>query len=308
MNNNKFLYGFDGLMAGLLIMGLCGCSTVKGIFGKSASKESVARAEITMVDTATSKINTKKLDIIGEYSYGIKLVTNAPPAVIDLNERIGSLANQPTIEAMKEMEKLVSQLITNNNNLLLKKDKQITELQKNQIKLNLEKETAVNKYIELAGETAMKSDTLQSSLNQMNQWGGLGAIWYGLKRLVVRLAWGLGIFSVIFIILRVASMSNPMAASVFSIFSKIGSWFIGMIEFIVPKAAEMAGQTATAVFNAYKSTLTKVVDAIQMARERAKAAGKEPNINDVLDEVAKSMNTDEKAIVSELKKALNWQQ
>ena len=103
-------------------------------------------------------------------------------------------------------------------------------------------------------------------------------------------------------------MSNPMAASVFSIFSKIGSWFIGMIEFIVPKAAEMAGQTATAVFNAYKSTLTKVVDAIQMARERAKAAGKEPNINNVLDEVAKSMNTDEKAIVSELKKVLNWQQ
>jgi hypothetical protein len=302
---NKF---YLSLLAAFIIPTITGCSTVKGIFGKSASKETVARAEITVVDKEVAKVNVQKLDRIGEYSYGIKLVTNTPPAVIDLNERIGSLANQPTLEAMKEMEKLVSQLMTNNHKLLLKKDKEIEDLQEDTIKLNLEKETAINKYIELASATAMKTDTLQSSLNQMNSWGGLGAIWYGLKRLIVRMAWGIGIFSIIFVILRVASMSNPMAASVFSIFSKIGSWFIGMIEFIVPKAAEMAGHTATAVFNAYKSTLTKVVDAIQMAKERAAAAGKEPNINDVLDEVSKSMNTDEKAIVDELKKALNWKQ
>jgi len=302
---NKF---YLSLLAAFIIPTITGCSTVKGIFGKSASKETVARAEITVVDKEVAKVNVQKLDRIGEYSYGIKLVTNTPPAVIDLNERIGSLANQPTLEAMKEMEKLVSQLMTNNHKLLLKKDKEIEDLQEDTIKLNLEKETAINKYIELASATAMKTDTLQSSLNQMNSWGGLGAIWYGLKRLIVRMAWGIGIFSIIFVILRVASMSNPMAASVFSIFSKIGSWFIGMIEFIVPKAAEMAGHTATAVFNAYKSTLTKVVDAIQMAKERATAAGKEPNINDVLDEVAKSMDTEEKAIVDELKKALNWKQ
>lgn len=302
---NKF---YLSLLAAFIIPTITGCSTVKGIFGKSASKETVARAEITVVDKEVAKVNVQKLDRIGEYSYGIKLVTNTPPAVIDLNERIGSLANQPTLEAMKEMEKLVSQLMTNNHKLLLKKDKEIEDLQEDTIKLNLEKETAINKYIELASATAMKTDTLQSSLNQMNSWGGLGAIWYGLKRLIVRMAWGIGIFSIIFVILRVASMSNPMAASVFSIFSKIGNWFIGMIEFIVPKAAEMAGHTATAVFNAYKSTLTKVVDAIQMAKERATAAGKEPNINDVLDEVAKSMDTEEKAIVDELKKALNWKQ
>lgn len=302
---NKF---YLGLSTAFIIISIMGCSTVKGIFGKSSSKETVARAEILSVDIEVSKINVQKLDRIGEYSYGIKLITNAPPIVTDLNERISSLANQPTLEAMKEMETLVSQLMTNNHKLLLKKDKEIEDLQEDAIKLALEKETAINRYIELASVTAMKTDTLQSSLNQMNSWGGLGAIWYGLKRLVVRMAWGLGIFSVLFIVLRVASMSNPMAASVFSIFSKIGSWFIGMIEFIVPKAAEMAGHTATAVFNAYKSTLTKVVDAIQMAKERALAAGKEPNINDVLDEVAKSMNTDEKAIVEELKKALNWKQ
>lgn len=302
---NKFYLGF---LTAFVILSIMGCSTVKGIFGKSASKETVARAEITVVDKEVAKVNVQKLDRIGEYSYGIKLVTNTPPAVTDLNERIGSLANQPTLEAMKEMETLVSQLMTNNHKLLLKKDKEIVDLQEDAIKLGLEKETAINKYIELASATAMKTDTLQSSLNQMNSWGGLGAIWYGLKRLIVRMAWGIGIFSVIFVILRVASMSNPMAASVFSIFSKIGSWFIGMIEFIVPKAAEMAGHTATAIFNAYKSTLIKVVDAIQMAKERAKAAGKEPNINDVLDEVSKSMNADEKAIIGELKKALNWQQ
>lgn len=302
---NKFYLGF---LTAFVILSIMGCSTVKGIFGKSASKETVARAEITVVDKEVAKVNVQKLDRIGEYSYGIKLVTNAPPAVTDLNERIGSLANQPTLEAMKEMETLVSQLMTNNHKLLLKKDKEIVDLQEDAIKLGLEKETAINKYIELASATAMKTDTLTAALKEYQGWFGLKAVFKGLWQFVKSMAWGLGIFSIIFIILRVASMSNPMAASVFSIFSKIGSWFIGMIEFIVPKAAEMAGHTATAVFNAYKSTLTKVVDAIQMAKERATAAGKEPNINDVLDEVSKSMNTDEKAIVDELKKALNWKQ
>ncbi len=75
---------------------------------------------------------------------------------------------------------------------------------------------------------------------------------------------------------------------------------------IVPKAVDIAGHVTTDAFNAYKSTLTKIVDAIQSAKTTAIAAGKEPNLEDVLDQVAKSMNEDEKAIVTEIKKALHW--
>ena len=300
---NKFYLGF---FTAFIILSMLGCASVKGIFGKSASKESHARAVVTQVDNATSKLNVQKLDRIGEYSYGIKLVTNTPPAVTDLNERIGSLANQPTLEAMKEMEKLVSQLMTNNHKLLLKKDKEIEDLQEDAIKLGIERETAINKYIELASETAMKTDTLTAALKEYQGWFGLKAVFKGLWQFIKSAAWGIGIFSVLFVVLRIASMSNPMAASIFSIFSRMGSWIINIVEYIVPKAVEKAGHIASDIFNVYKSTLTKVVDSIQMAKERAAASGKPADIGAVLDELAKSMNPEEKAIVDELKKALNW--
>jgi len=158
----------------------------------------------------------------------------------------------------------------------------------------------------VAQEAAAAADAYKVELDKMNKWFGLGAIWYGLKRLIISSMWILGIGGVLFIILRLVSYSNPVAASIFSIFSTIGSWFVRGIEFLLPKAVALAGNTANKVFNVYKSTLWKIVDGIQTIKDRANASGKEPSINEMLDEVAKSMNSDEKAIVDEIKKALNW--
>ena len=84
------------------------------------------------------------------------------------------------------------------------------------------------------------------------------------------------------------------------------SWVVNIIKLIVPKAVEMAGHVTTDAFNVYKSTMWKLVDGIQTIKDRAVAKGQAPNLNDVLDEVAKSMNADEKQIVEEIKKSLNW--
>lgn len=303
MNNKTFLVGF---LTGLMIIVLFGCSTTKKIFGKAAVAENAAKAKIVSVEKQEAKTATKKLDRIGEYSYGISQVTNVPIPVIELNERISSLANQPTEEAKKEMKKLVTDLMATNNALLLKKDKQIAELVRLENNLQSEKEDLLNNYMNLSATTAMQKDSLQSTLSDMNSWGGFGAIWYGIKRLIVRFAWGIGIFSIAFLVLRVLSMSNPIAASIFSIFNMMGSWLVNIIKVLVPKAVDLAGHVTTTLFNAYKSSLTKLVDAIQQAKLDSVKSGQPVDIKIVLNEVAKTMNEDEKAIIDEIKKALNY--
>jgi hypothetical protein len=319
---NKFLYGF---LASLVVISMLGCSSIlknnEGVLGKSSKKAAEVDTKIRQTENMTAAANEARLVHIGAWSEGTqysleKIKTNTPPEVVvakQINERVRALADKPDFKEAQEVKAIVDDLLSQiekekqaGAKALASKDKEIAKIQLSMQNLNNVREQEIANALAQSKANAAIADQYKATLSEMDAWGGLGAIKYGFSRLIKRLAWGLGIFTVLFIILRVLSLSNPMAASIFRIFSHIGSWFINIIEFIVPKAAQMAGHTATAVFNAYKSTLTKVVDAIQMAKERAEAAGKPADLNAVLDEVAKSMNTDEKAIVDELKKALNW--
>jgi hypothetical protein len=103
-------------------------------------------------------------------------------------------------------------------------------------------------------------------------------------------------------------MSNPLAGAIFSIFTLIGSWAVNVIKFLIPKAVTSAGYVTETAFSSYKSTLTKIVDAIQTAKLKAGASGTrvKPDLAAALDQIAQSMNDDEKQIVMEIKKALYW--
>ncbi len=186
------------------------------------------------------------------------------------------------------------------------KDKEIQLLQTESRTLDTQKDSEIRKYMLAAQEFAANADAYKAKLGEMDQWMGLGAVWYGLKKFVISSMWILGIGSILFIILRIASFSNPLAASIFSIFSTIGSWVVKSIEFIIPKAVQTAGHVAGEVFNAYQSTLRKLVDGIQLIKDRAATKGESPKLEDVLDEVAKSMNEQEKEVISEIKRALHW--
>ena len=157
-----------------------------------------------------------------------------------------------------------------------------------------------------ADVNARAADQYKATLGQMDSWFGLGAVFYGTKKFIVSSAWILGIGSILFIILRILTTSNPIASALFSVFDQMGNWLVHTIQVVFPKAVSLAGNVSSQLFNSYKSTLTKIVDAVQMAQSNSTASGKTATIQDALNEAAKSMNTDEKAIVDELKKALNW--
>jgi hypothetical protein len=305
----------------MLILAASSC-TIFTNKGAAAKVEEKGRAKIVNVEAQTKFNNAEKLENIAGLAYGTGYAlskVNDPPkevgVAIDLNQRIVSLAGSPTIEKMKEMQEMIDKLTSllaterkEGKQLLETKDLIITALQDETKALATAKEIEISKYIATAQNLAAAADGYKAELQEYQGWFGLKAVFKGLWQFIKSSMWILGIGSVLFLILRIVSMSNPIAASIFSIFNIFGSWMVNIIKLIFPKALELAGNTANHVFDAYKSTMWKLVDGIQTIKDRSKAAGKTPDLNEVLDEVSKTMNSDEKAIITEIKKALNWTQ
>lgn len=301
----------------LVISLFTGCSTIKGFFGKNANKESKQAVKIQSVEDKQNINLQDKMDQVGVLAsgtdYALNKVTNKEPSVEvaqDINKRVLSLAGSPNIEAEKEMWKMVDTLLTDKLRgmvLMAKKDSEINALQQKDKQLRNEWQKEIDKYQLLAANTAMKADTLQQSMDKMDSWFGLGAVFYGLKRLVVRLAWVIGIGSVLFLILRFASLSNPIAGSIFSVFNMMGSWIVNAIKVIFPKALEMAGNTATAVFDSYKGTMVKIIDGIQVLKDQQ---GRDPNkkytLDELMIELEKNMGDKDKILVTQIKQEIGY--
>lgn len=305
----------------LLAFTLAGCGILsknKGVVGKASIAENKAKSRIEMVDNTAAKMNVQRLDKIGAFASGIDYLfqkdanqSREAAAAKALNERVIGLANKPDFKEALEIESIAAQMVANQVNgqkALAEKDKEVEDLGLSVKDLQTRKEQTVTSYIKLADKNAALTDQYKETLGQMDSFFGLGAVWYGAKHFASRLFLFLIIGGIIFLALRIASMSNPIAASIFGIFNQVGSCFVYGIAALFPKALELAGNTATTVFNAYKETLTKIVDAVQIVRDRATVSGKQATIEDYLNEAEKSMNSDEKAIVEEIKKGLNWKQ
>lgn len=308
------------LASSILILAGCAVFTNKG---KAAKAEEKDRARIASVEGKIVANNAEKMDQIAQLAYGTDYAlskVNEPPREVkvarDVNQRVISLAGSPTIDKMKEMQttidNLTSMLATERDEgkkLLELKDTEIGDLQLQSKTLVQAKDMEIRRYMVAAQEAAATADAYKAELGEYQGWFGLKAVFKGLWQFVKSSMWFLGIGSILFIFLRVASMSNPIAASVFSIFNMVGSWVVNMIKVIFPKALELAGNTATSVFNAYRGTMYKIIDGIQTVKERQKALG-DPNkkftIDEMLEELSKIMNDEDKKRVDEIKREIGY--
>jgi hypothetical protein len=300
----------------VLIASFTGCSTIRGIFGKKASAEAKQASKIEQIDDKIATNNEDKIIQISSFSYGIQYslnkVTNPEPSVIiakDLNTRILTLSGNPLLEEIKRMELLVDNLTSTNIALIKKgqtdlanKDKEVVKLQNESNKLLDEKDTEVKKYMLLAKDTALRADTAQAELKKFTGWFGLSAIYQGFKQLFTTSIWFIVIFIILFIVLRILSTTNPIAAAIFGVFNLIGSWFISALKYITPKAASAAGYVGKEAYDLTKQTLTKVVDAVEVAKTK----GVDTSVITV--EAGQTMNSNNKEIVNNIKKDLNYKQ
>lgn len=315
-----FRYFLIGALCATVLYFMSGCATEK-IFGKTATAEAKAKANVENVEFQLGENLQAKFDQLANITFGIGYSLNKesnPSSAVEtarmLNERASSITGAPSLDEMKKMREMVdnltSELATERAKgkvALDAKDLEITTLQTKSKLLADAKDAEIRKYMKQAQDVAMKADAIQSKLDQMDGLFGLGAVWYGAKKFVVSMSWFIGIGSILYLILRFASMSNPLAASIFSIFDTIMSWFVHLIQVVAPKALQVAGQTATGVANAYRDAMTKMIDNIEALQEMQKRdPTKKYTIDELLAELSKSMDSDEKAMITKIKRNIGY--
>jgi hypothetical protein len=191
------------------------------------------------------------------------------PAVIAaevLNTRVQNIAGLPNLDDQKSMTALADALINGDGaKALAEKDKEISDLQSEKKDLLSNKDKAIADYMNLAEKTALKTDTLSSQLASYTSYWGLGAVVKGLWSFASHIFWVLLIGGVLYIALRLLADTNPIAAAVFSIFTRIGSLAIQAIEYIAPKSIaelELVGNEAyTALETEYNNLKNSIIAA-----------------------------------------------
>ena len=319
----NFTSGF--IAAGLLILSVSCASLVSknsGVFGKASKTQADQRAKVEAIDTGIHKNDKEKLTGIGAWAEGTKYaldkVQDPPKEVVvakDVNERIKALANKPDYDEVKEVQAIIDQLLSDfkteqdkGKKALANKDDQIYTLNLQMRVLEDEKQDEIAKYMKIAEANALKTDQYKATLNEMDSFFGFGAMWYGLKKFISKAFIFLSIGAVLFIVLRALSVTNPAIGAIFGVFEQVFAGVIKVIQGIAPRAVQFAGNVSAKLFQGYKKTLNKLVDTIELIKEREKATGgtKKYTIDEFLEEVAKAMDTEDKDRIIVAKKELNW--
>lgn len=297
-----------------LLLLVTSCSTLlknnEGIFGKASQKNAEIGTDIRLTENAQSQANEDKLKHIGALSQGgvqyslEQIISNVPPQVTvakEMNERVEALAGKPDFTEVKGIEVIVDQLLSETDKVrkegeksLAAKDKEIQSIQNNDKVLDAQREGQIAQAMVQANINAQKADQYQATLSDMDKLGGLGAVWYGLHKLIVNASWILGIGGVLFFVLRILSFSNPLAASIFSIFSTMGAWVIHTVEYIFPKALDTAGFIAKTAYNDAQTALNEVITGVQTAE----ASGKPVSATTIIASVASSLTPAQQAQIT----------
>jgi hypothetical protein len=307
-------------LSALLLVG-CGLqSRNAGIFGKQAAATEKQSEKIDRIDRATGVNSDERLAHIGAFSVGIDYSLNklTEPSVEVLvaktvNQRIQALSNKPDFNEVKEVLGIVDGLLSTMKtqhdeatSSLQKKDVQISKLMTQVKDLDKQMQDQVQNVLKQSQANAMKADQYKETLNGLDSFWGMSAVFYGLKKLLVKLSWTLAIGGVLFLILRLAAASNPIAGAVFSVFETVISWVINCLKHISPKATTIAGFTDTRVYNSSKQFLNKIVDNVEHLKDIETRVGHDITVKELLSELSKTLDAAEKEEVAKIKQSLGY--
>jgi len=304
---------------------LASCSVLKPTKQVDTSQKALVKQEkvIEQVNEniarndKNKKIETSSLATGVQYS--LNQVTNPPVQVATaqaLNERVISIVGSPHLDEIKRIKATVDLL---NSEIaeerkrgqaeLDTRDAVITALQKEKIDLKEKYDTEVTDLSNQAMGIAKAADNNQATLNSMSGMFGLNAVFWGIKKFFFSMLTFILIGGVLFIILRLLSVMNPVAAAVFSVFSMVGSVLITILKSLTPNAISMAGLAPSSALTKYKTVLTKVVDVIQSMKERNSYIGDtqtKMDLTEVLSKLSHEMNDDDKSLIDEILVEQKW--
>lgn len=316
---NNYMKRFFILLVSLILVG-CGLTvrrqvdTAQNILNRQEKKIDLTVSDIEKVDAAKKQ---QTATLTAGIQHSLLQITN-PPIQVDtakaLNERVVSIIGSPHLDEIKRIKATVDLLNSHvaeerkrGEELLSQRDKIISELQKQNVDLKQKYDDQLWQLADKANNIAKESDAKQATINEMGGMFGLNAVMWGLKRFFFSCLTGILIFAVIFIVLRVLSMTNPIAASVFSIFNMIGSTIISTVKALTPNAFSMSKLVDEHEYNRYKETLDMIVDTIQEFRVKEKELpDKQYKLSEVLSVLNGIMDQKHKDVIDELLINQKW--
>jgi hypothetical protein len=306
----------------LITLFLIGCKVpvkqqvdaAQNALNKQERKIDLTISDIEKVDAAKKQ---QTATLTAGIQHSLLQITN-PPIQVDtakvLNERVVSIIGSPHLDEIKRIKATVDLLNSHvaeerkrGEELLSQRDKIISELQKQNVDLKQKYDDQLWQLADKAKEVAKESDAKQATINEMGGMFGLNAVIWGLKRFFFSCLTGILIFLVIFVVLRILSMTNPIAASIFSIFNMIGSAIISTVKAATPNAFTMSKLVDEHEHVRYKETLDMIVDTIQEFRVKEKEVpDKQYKLSEILNTLDRIMDQKHKDVIDELLINQKW--
>jgi hypothetical protein len=301
-----------------------GCfSTLKPGKPEVKNQNSLAKEEKKVdntIDDLDKNNKQKKIQtatLAAGIQHSLNNVTNPPSEVKtarDLNERVISIVGTPHIDELNKVKQMVDLLNSavieerkRGEQMLAEKDIIINKLQKETVELKEQYDEQMWGMNEKAKEIAKEADANKATLDSMSGMFGLNAVFWGVKKFFFSALTGIVVFGVIFLVLRVLSMVNPVAGAAFSIFNMFGSMILSLIKGLTPHAFEMSNFTSKDKVDEYKSPLIKIVDVIQELKEKQKdSSSKTYTISELLTKFDKEFDSHEKDLINDILKNLKW--
>jgi len=289
-------------------------NTAQNVLNKQERKIDLTLSDIEKVDAAKKQ---QTATLTAGIQHSLQQITN-PTIQVDtakaLNERVVSIIGSPHLDEIKRIKATVDLLNSQvaeerkrGEELLSLRDKIIVELQKQNIQLKEKYDDQLGDLNDKAKVLAKESDSKQATIDSMGGMFGLNAVIWGLKRFVFSTLTGILIFMVVFVVLRVLSMTNPVAASIFFIFNMIGSTVIATVKALTPNAVSMSKFVEAHEYNRYKETLDIIVDTIQEYIVKEKEfPEKQYKLSEVLINLRGVMDQKHKDVIEELLVNQKW--
>lgn len=303
------------------------CGSLNSFFKSNTSSQDKLDKKVVEIDSKKndlSKNSDTKLKQIGTLSYGIghaldkeKSPTENVSVAKELNDRVSSLAGSPDIKDANRIKNVVNQLVSEIEkekaagiNELKRLDNELQYSQSERVRLQSELNRKIDEFKKISIYIAEKNDENTQIVDSMDKWFGLGAVFYGLKKFVISSALILTIGSILFLVLRILAQSNPIAATVFSLFEMAGSTILHLFKAALPNSFQFAKFVDKDTSEKYRITLDKIVDTLQILKERGKGEGvpadKKVILDEIFNELSVKLDDSEKRVVNERLQSMNW--
>jgi hypothetical protein len=308
------------IISACLILVLSGCAIFSGSKNKNQAKIDTKLNKIEKTETGLVNNNDVRNKNIQSMSSGVDaalthiVTTNAAVNLArELNLRVMNLAGTPNFVEYMQVRTMVSNLLSqvestrlDGEKSLAKRDAEIFSLQSERDGLKTKLEQQQKELGVAADLMAKNADVNQGKIDDMNRFFGLGAVFYGIKRFFLSSLTIIVVFSIIFLILRILSNTNPIAKAAFSIFELIGSMGLKLIKGLSPGAFKMENFVSGTEHAPFKNIVYKIVDSMEEMKSHANLKDEKYTLDDILVKFSKAFDDSEKKLVKQCKEELKW--